>query len=183
MRSFSRRPELGVRGLIVEIAGDPLGGGHVRVSIFPGSLRASWQLERSRRFALPTASYRQLAGAVDAAIANRVPPPPEREGEETRIVCMDGPGYLTERVSHGVVQSLTGFCPPNQTDPHPNEVIATLIRDMLCRRHHPAAARRYWGNRRCYTPPFTMRGPLSLARNRPCLSSRVIASAQSHAAA
>lgn len=93
---------------------------------------------------------------MDAAIANRVLPPTD---DNERIVCMDGPGYLTERVRHGEVQSLTGFCPPNQQDPHSNEVIATLIRDMLCRRHDPASDRHYWSGRRCYMPPVTMRGP------------------------
>ena len=85
-------------------------------------------------------------------------PPPEPEGQETRIVCMDGPGYLTERVTNGAVWSYTDSCPPNQTDPHPNEVIATLVRDMLCRRRDPAANRTYWSSRRCYAPPWTMRG-------------------------
>lgn len=155
---FSTRPELGDRGLVVEVVGAAMGGGQVRVITFRGHPRTSWRLERSRRFTLPAASYRELADAVDAAIANRVLPPAEREDQETRIVCMDGPGYLTERVRNGVVHSLTGFCPPTQHNPHPNEVIATLIRDMLCRRHDPAANRAYWDGRHCYAPPWTMPG-------------------------
>lgn len=155
---FSRQPSLGGRALIVEIIGGADGAGQVRVFTLWGHPRDAWRLETSRHFALPPERYRQLIVAVDAAIDRRVLPPPDREDQETRIVCMDGPGYLTERVRNGVPLSLTGFCPPNQTDPHPNEVIATLIRDMLCRRRDPAADRRYWSNRRCYAPPVTMRG-------------------------
>jgi hypothetical protein len=155
---FSRSPSLGGRGLIVEVVGDAAGGAEVRVIALWGHPSDSWRVERSRRFVLPPERFRQLASAVDAAIENRVLPPPEREGQETRIVCMDGPGYLTERVRNGAALSLTGFCPPNQTDPHPNEVVATLIRDMLCRRRDSAANRAYWSGRRCYAPPITMRG-------------------------
>jgi hypothetical protein len=155
---FSLGPSLGGHGLIVEIVGDGTVGAEVRVFTLWGHPRDSWRVETSRRFALSPGRFRQLAASVDAAITHRVLPPPEREDQQTRIVCMDGPGYLTERVRDGTVSSLTGFCPPNQRDPHPNEVIATLIRNMLCRRHDPAADRAYWGNRRCYAPPVTMRG-------------------------
>lgn len=153
---FSRQPSLGGRALIVEIVRDAAGRGQAHVFTLSGHPRDSWRVEASRRFALPPVRYRQLAAGVDAAIANRVLPPTD---VNEQIVCMDGPGYLTERVSHGTVRSLTGFCPPNQRDPHPNEVIATLIRDMLCRRRDPASSRAYWGGRRCFAPPFTMRGP------------------------
>lgn len=155
---FSSRPSLGGRGLIVEIVGDADGGGNVRLFTLTGHPRESWRLESSRGFVLAPDSYRKLALDVDAAIANRVLPPAETGDRETRIVCMDGPGYLTEQVRRGTVLSLTGFCPPNQRDPHPNEVIATLIRNMLCRRHDPVANRAYWYGRRCYAPPRTMQG-------------------------
>jgi len=153
---FSGQPSLGGRAFIVEIVGGADGTGQVRVFTLSGHPRDPWRLEASRHFAFTPERFRQLAGAVDAAIANRVLPPTE---DNEQIVCMDGPGYLTERVTHGEVQSLTGFCPPNQRDPHPNEVIATLIRDMLCRHHDLAADRIYWGGRRCHAPPVTMRGP------------------------
>jgi hypothetical protein len=143
--------------VIVEFVGNAAGGADVRIITLWGHPRGAWRVEHSSHFPLPPEDYRRLAAAVDAAIENRVLPPPEREGREQRIVCMDGPGYLTERVTGGAVWSYTGFCPPNQDDPHPNEVIATVIRSMLCRRHDPGVRRGYWLGRRCYRPPFTMR--------------------------
>jgi hypothetical protein len=144
---------LGGRALVVEGVLGGSGGGQVQVFMLFGHPRESWRLEGAHRFTLSSAEMRQLAAAVDRAIADRVTPPGD---PEEQILCMDGPGYLTERVSNGAVLNLVGQCPQNQRDPHPNEVIATLIRDMLCRRHDPAADRRYWQGRRCFTPPFTM---------------------------
>jgi hypothetical protein len=138
--------------VVVEMAGRADGSANVRLYTLYGHPEGGWQVQRSARFALPAADYQRLSAQVDAAIATRVLPPSD---VDEQIVCMDGPGSLTERVHAGTVLSLIGFCPPTITAHHPNQVIEAAVQDMLCRRHDPASRRAYWG-RRCFERLLTM---------------------------
>ena len=116
---------------------------------FTGHLRMGWDPDDRNTFIIPAAAYRQLAGQVDAAMADYRQPVVNPDNGEM-IVCTDGPGSLTERVRGGVITSLTGTCPPSATALHPNRVIAAAMQDMLCRRLRQAARRTYWSGRRCF---------------------------------
>ncbi|HYI48026.1 MAG TPA: hypothetical protein VEX35_06125 [Allosphingosinicella sp.] len=97
-----------------------------------GHWRTRWELQDEDQFILTAAEYRQLAAQVDAALARYRDPVPDPDNGET-IVCMDGPGFLTERVTASGVKSLVGQCPPAVDEEHPNRTIAALVDAMLCR--------------------------------------------------
>lgn len=152
---FSARPSLGGRALVVEIVRRGRGDVEGRLFTFIGHPRSRWEAEDETRLSLTEAQYWQLATQADAALATYGPPVADPDNGET-IVCTDGPGFLTERVSHGSVRTLVGSCPPDMTAVHANTIIAAAIQDVLCRQREPIAARTYWNGRRCYQPLLTM---------------------------
>jgi hypothetical protein len=107
---FSSRPQLGGRAAVVEIVRRGRGQADVRLFTFIGHWRTRWEPQDDDQFLLPAAEYRQLAAQVDAALARYREPVPDPNNGET-IVCMDGPGFLTERVKGARVTSLVGQCP------------------------------------------------------------------------
>lgn len=152
---FSTRPELYGRAVVVEIVHPARGVADVRLFTFNGAPRVGWEREDEDHLTLSDAEYRQLASQVDVALADHHPPAVEPSNNES-IVCMDGPGFLTERVRSGVVRSLVGSCPPDMTSLHANRIVAAAIQDMLCRQHAEEAERRYWDGRRCFEQQLTM---------------------------
>lgn len=128
-------PALGGEAVIVEIRRDRRGGGRAGVTWFSGHPRSRWRREGGRVFNLSAARYRRLATTVDAAIARaRTPPTHDSQGNEVGFICMDGPGYLTERVRGGEAVSLTGWCPYTEDEEHPNVEIAAAVMRLACRR-------------------------------------------------
>jgi hypothetical protein len=152
---FSTRPEAGFRALVVEIAHPGRSAADVRIFTFTGHARLGWEPEDEDHLTLSDVEYRQLAAQIDLTLAT-YGPPIEEFGIGDGIVCMDGPGFLTERVQGGTVRTLVGSCPPSMTMLHANSIIAAAIQDMLCRQHNEAAERVYWSGRRCFEPQLTM---------------------------
>lgn len=129
---FSRRPELGGRGAVVEIIRRDRGRADVRLWVLSGHPRTRWELADTAHFMLSANEYGQLKSGIDAAISRyRMPEVNPDNGE--RIICLDGPGFLTERVKAGRIASLAGQCPPAIDEEHPNRNIADLVDAMLCR--------------------------------------------------
>jgi hypothetical protein len=139
---------------VVEIVRPGRGHANVRIFTFIGHPQTRWEPQDEDRLLLTATQYRQLAAQVDAAFAHHGPPVADPGSGET-VVCMDGPGYLTERVHDGVVRSLVGSCPPSMTALHANTIIAAAIQDIFCRQQEPAADRAFWG-RRCFEPLLTL---------------------------
>jgi hypothetical protein len=127
---FSTAPALGGTAYVVEIVSR---GGHlatVRAISLEGHERWGWHVEERLRFDLSSATYRRLASRVDAALARAERAVRKTDDESESYVCMDGPGYLTERSLGSKLVSLAGFCGPD----HPNRDIAVAILGLLCSR-------------------------------------------------
>ena len=126
---FSMQPSLGGQAFIVEVVENRSGA---RVTIFrlSGHPYAGWEEEGEATSNLSPSGYRRLAAVVDHWLAVAASPPQAKEGEV--YVCMDGPENLTERVRNGRVVTLSGFCPPNDHELHPNEHIAAALLSLAC---------------------------------------------------
>jgi hypothetical protein len=150
---FSTMPELGGTAAIVEIADIGRPRLPARVYELDGHPRLGWELEDSHVFTLSRREYLNLAAGVDSALADYRPPIPDPDNGEM-IVCMDGPGFLTERIVNGRVTSLAGNCPPSEQVAHPNSRIVALFVEIVCRHlgHQIASALRPYDRqlqRRC----------------------------------
>jgi hypothetical protein len=136
---------------VVEIVRRGRGQADVRLFTFIGHWRTRWEPQDEDQLILPAAEYRQLAAQVDAALARYREPVPDPDNGET-IVCMDGPGFLTERVKASRVTSLVGQCPPTMEEEHPNRDIAGLMDAMLCRHRGRSLRIAPFTERRCTRP-------------------------------
>lgn len=145
---FSSRPELGGRAAVIEIVGSANGRAAVRLYILSGHPRTGWELMGAERFMLPAQEYRRLAADVDAAIARYREPVPNPENGEM-IICMDGPGFLTERIRDGRQVTMVGQCPPEIEAEHPNREIAGFMVGTLCRHVGLSVRVAPFTNRRC----------------------------------
>lgn len=127
------QPSLGGRAFVVEAVRNRSGSAaDVRIFELNGHLYYGWDEEDRTVSHLSADAYRRLAAIVDHYLAvAETPPPPPKEDEEG-LVCMDGPENLTERVREGRVVTLSGFCPPNEHELHPNEHIAASMLSLAC---------------------------------------------------
>ena len=140
---FSTMPALGGTAAIVEIANNSRARLHARVYALEGHPRLGWEVEDLQVFTLSRREYLNLAAGVDSAMADYRRPDPDPDKDEM-IVCMDGPGFLTERVVEGRVTTLAGNCPPSEQVAHPNNRIVALFVALVCRHagHQAASALR-----------------------------------------
>lgn len=110
----------------------PSGAAAVRLFTLSGHWRTRWDVDGEHSFTIAPADYRRFAATVDAALAAYRRPVPDADNGET-IVCMDGPGFVTERVRAGRIVTLTGQCPAAVDEEHPNRTIAAAVDALLCR--------------------------------------------------
>jgi len=115
--------------VIVEALRNPRGDASVSLYVLDGHPRIGWRVKEERRFRISAVSYRSLASVTERALikASEVRP---ATGDDI-LLCTDGPGYLTERIRHGQVETLSGFCPPTKDGRHPNISIVCAIQSVL----------------------------------------------------
>lgn len=132
---FSSMPALTDWSYVVELRPARRGGAQVYAAWFRGHWRTRWRRRQEWRFTLSPEEFREIGGVFEAAFAAYRPYPPLREdGEFVGILCTDGPGYASERVRGGTVQSMAGSCPREIHGSHPNRDIAAAIARMMCMR-------------------------------------------------
>jgi len=138
---FSTMPALGGTAAIVEIVDNGRGRLVGRIYTLVGLPSFGWDISDEQMFSLSRREYAELATVVDRAFANYAPPVPSPDNGE-RIVCMDGPGMVTERVVQGRVANLLGDCPPTETSEHPNRRVLAQVVGLVCRHlgHEAASA-------------------------------------------
>ena len=128
-------PALWGDGYVIEFRPNNRGGARVRFTWLNGHHRWRWVREGQWTFDISPAYFRELTAKVDEAIVRFRPDPgPMRPDEEERIVCTDGPGFLTERVRETQVISLSGSCPYSWDDEHPNRMIESAVLNFICPR-------------------------------------------------
>ncbi|HEY1605454.1 MAG TPA: hypothetical protein VGF77_07620 [Allosphingosinicella sp.] len=126
---FSTQPSLGGRAFIVEAVKSEDGGAHVQAFWLEGHPYEGWNWEGSTALILSTAAYDRLAALVDRLLGTELSP---RTPESERLICMDGPEALTERVRDGKVITLSGSCPLNEHELHPNAHIEAAMLSLIC---------------------------------------------------
>lgn len=132
---FSTQPSLSGEAAIIEVVRLSDGRGEGAVFVLSGHWRDGYRIESTRRFALSRREYARLAGRIDVELAGYRPRPPfDPDSPREQIVCTDGPGYATERVRDGAIQSLTGSCPLELDGLHANRRIARLFQNLIRRR-------------------------------------------------
>jgi hypothetical protein len=133
---FSSAPALGGEALIFEVRRNRGGDARATIMWFSGHPQRHWRREGRLVFVMSRPDYRRFAASVDAAIARvRTPNGREAEGDAPAFfICLDGPGYMTERVRGGEVVSLSGWCPYAENEEHPNSEIAIAVMRIVCRR-------------------------------------------------
>jgi hypothetical protein len=117
---FSSTPSLGNRGYIITFVG-AAGGAWADVVWLDGHWRTGWGVTRRERIELEPSEYEWLANTIDDIIAEGEPaidPDPEE-----RVICVDGPGYLSERLVDGGHIWIAGQC----LEEHPNNQIAKVV--------------------------------------------------------
>lgn len=130
---FSSMPALGGDAYVAEFRPDRHGGARVSFTWLIGHWRTRWVKERQWTFDIPPTRFRELkAATVDAMTWVRPNRPGGAEGE--MILCMDGPGFLTETVRNGEVQSLSGSCPYVMDEDHPNRAVEAVVLSIVCPR-------------------------------------------------
>ncbi|TCU59635.1 hypothetical protein EDF58_102319 [Novosphingobium sp. PhB57] len=119
---FSSTPALGAPGYIIELHGKTRDQGPQVLARFFRHGIDRWDPDGEMRFALSEDAYDDLAGTIDELLAQGTP---ESRGQ-VRWICMDGPGFVTERLTKGRAHWLSGFCGDN-----PNNAIAALLDGLL----------------------------------------------------
>jgi hypothetical protein len=128
---FSSAPSLGGDALVIQIVPKGRSPATVKAVGLRGHPRYGWSIEDRLSFSLSPSAYRRLAARVDAELAKPVITEfVDGQGEEVMMVCMDGPGFVTERATGGRTFNLEGSC----GESHPNDVIAQLMFGLLCPR-------------------------------------------------
>jgi len=117
---FSSTPALGGRGVIIEIHRRDAEWATGTMTLLIGRPRGRWVTTATLLIEMKIPQFEELARQIDAQLQREEPPLENVEGEI--VVCTDGPGYVTERLSRGGSRWLSGFC-----DEHPNNRIAELM--------------------------------------------------------
>ena len=123
---FSSTPALGGRGVIIEIHRRDAEWATGTVTLLIGHPSDRWVTTATLVIEMKTPQFEALAGQIDAQLRRKEPPLENAKGEI--VVCTDGPGYVTERLSRGDSQWLSGFC-----GDHPNNRIAELMTPIAAR--------------------------------------------------
>lgn len=133
---FSTEPQLGGVAILVSGARATRGQHRVDVRRFVGHFRSGWEPEGQWTFTVSDSEYGKLVSRIDQLLPLPQPVCEPRDGEEEcAYVCVDGPGFLIERVSAGRSLWRRGSCGPD----HPNRQIALVIKKFV-RRHLGHAA-------------------------------------------
>jgi hypothetical protein len=106
------------------------GSAAVRVFWLSGHPYGGWRKEGSAAFDLSAGAYRRLTTLVDHYLLTYRLPTREENGET--MVCTDGPEALTERVRDGKVTTLSGSCPRDEHEAHPNIHIQAAMLSLAC---------------------------------------------------
>lgn len=122
-------PALGGYGLIFEVVQTSAKAARAEWIVLDGHPRDGWTVVRRRTFRMSAAQYRRFAANADGEFAHAGQGRPA--GEDVMIVCMDGPGYRTERVRGAELSALYGFCPLGPTEPHPNVRIVCAVQKVI----------------------------------------------------
>ena len=117
---FSSTPSLGSRGYIVTFVG-AADGAWADAIWLEGHWRTGWRVTRRERFELEPSEYEWLANTIDETLAEGEPAL-DPDAEE-RTICVDGPGYLTERLVDGAQVWIAGQC----LEEHPNNRISDVV--------------------------------------------------------
>lgn len=123
---FSSTPALGGRGVIIEIHRRDAEWATGTVTLLIGHPSDHWVTTATLVIEMKTPQFEALARQIDAQLRRKEPPLENAEGEI--VVCTDGPGYVTERLSRGGSHWLSGFC-----GDHPNNRIAELMAPIAAR--------------------------------------------------
>jgi hypothetical protein len=124
---FSSTPALGGRGWVIELhrAGSARATGEV--IYFGGHPSRGWRKLGWMKLELPAAQFAEVTAKIDGQLARGEPSSESIvEGQVAISVCTDGPGYVSERRTHGRSMWLEGFC-----GDHPNNEIARLLIDVV----------------------------------------------------
>lgn len=120
---FSSTPALGGKAIIVQ-ARRRDGQAQVTVVRLEGHERRGWkELDRTTKV-ISADRYARLARRIDKLLSDWRTRTVSPNDEMT--ICLDGPGYLIERVRRGAVVSLAGFCEHR----HPNNEIAKMMSEL-----------------------------------------------------
>ena len=118
--SVSSTPALGGQGVIIEIHRRDVEWATGTMTLLIGRPRGRWITTATLVIEMNTPQFEDLTRQIDAQLQRKEPPLENVKGEI--VVCTDGPGYVTERLSHGGSRWLSGFC-----GDHPNNRIAELM--------------------------------------------------------
>lgn len=102
---FSSEPALGGIGYVIELRA----AGRVDVSWYKGHRRSGWSRTRHMWFQADPGQVLAVASTVDEMMAKGVAELKNR-GDAVQV-CLDGPGFLTERRKAGQLSWLRPFCP------------------------------------------------------------------------
>jgi hypothetical protein len=102
---FSSEPALGGLAYIIQLRAS----GRVDVSWFAGHRRSGWKRTRAIRFDVGAEQFLAVAAVVDEIMSKGADAIKAR-GDDVQV-CLDGPGFLTERRRAGQLSWLKPFCP------------------------------------------------------------------------
>lgn len=123
---FSSTPALGGRGVIIEFHRRDAEWATGTMTLLIGHSSDRWITTATLAIEMKTTQFLALTREIDTQLRRREPPLENAEGEI--VVCTDGPGYVTERLSRGDSKWLSGFC-----GDHPNNRIAELMAPIAAR--------------------------------------------------